>query len=571
MQKANLLFSKIDIQRKWPEFLLIAILIFTAYSYLIFSGSRFFDFDEFQVLYAGASMEKGKALYSDKIGIHFPFFNICIRFILWLTGFHSTTIIVCRYFISIINIISLFFLYKIGKILWNKRTGLLSVVLVLFSVIFLKKGIEIRHDVFNMMFDIIGVYCLLRYLNEKKFRYIFLSALSLGLGLASTQKAAIWIFGIITGVTLFYLKGKDFRGWIKANIIYVITIPLPLVFCLLYLMVFNHESVYKFFNYAIANTAVKFAPLTKEAYPFPYNRWDMFGDIIFWNPLFYAIGIAGIFLAIISWSRAPTSRIVIAVWALIGLLFYITAKRPFYQSLLPTIPALAVSASGFIDEIFRRLRSGPVFGKVVVGVVLIFFLFIWPFHFIRTQLFYNPKLLDAQLDNISFCLAFLKPSDKVLCFTQNQIFFDQILRMSNTECGRLIYEYDADCFQRRMIAEQCKVIIYDHRTRLLNNKIQEKIRENYFPARIGNILIPGFKVSPKKTRDKEIWIEGYYYSPTLSLEIDGKKIEENVIQLKQKKYIFYNGANNSVPLIYIFDKEKFVNDISDMKMLTGKT
>jgi hypothetical protein len=250
---------------------------------------------------------------------------------------------------------------------------------------------------------------------------------------------------------------------------------------------------------------------------------------------------------------------VVVAWALIGLLFYITAKRPFHQSLLPTIPALALLASGFMQEIFMKLRNRPVCNKVVIGVFFVVFLFVWPFRSIQAHLADHPKL-NSQLDNISFCLASLDPDDKVLCFSQNQIFFDTILTISNTECGDLIYEYDADCFEKRMIIEQCKVIINDYYTGLLSNEIQTRIRDNYFTTRIGNILIPGFRIDPKMTLEKKIWIEGCYYSPTLSMEIDGKKIQENVVELKQEKYVFHNDTNNFIFLIYIFDKEKFLND-----------
>ena len=560
--------SKISIQEKWPELMLIALLLFMTFIHQAVSGGRFFSFDEFQVLYESASLTRGKTLYLDEIGSHFPFFNICIHFLIRLTGFQSTAILVCRYFVLFINIVSLYFLYNIGRTLWNKKIGLLSVVMTLLSIVFLNRSIEIRHDVFNMMFNIIGVYYLLRYLEGKKFSSIFFSGLSLGLALASTQKAVIWICGIIAGMTLFYLKERDFRGWMKINIIYSITIPLPLALCLSYLAIFNHESLYQFFNHAIVDPITTFAPFTKEVSPFPYNRWDIFGNIIFRNPLFYIIGTTGILLIIVSWSRASTTKIVVAVWALIGLLFYITAKRPFDQSLLPTIPALAVSASGVIEEISRKLRNRPISNKIAADAFLAIFLFIWPLHSIRAHLAKDAKL-GPQIDNISFCLDYLKPDDKVLCFTQNQIFFDQVLKTTNDDCGRLFYEFEADCFERRMIAEQCKVIINDCRTRLLNHEIQERIRENYFTTRIGNILIPGFKVGPKMTLEKKIWIKGYYYSPTLSLEIDGENIKDNVLELRQKKCVFYNGANNPIFLIYIFDKEKFINDFSAMKVLKG--
>jgi hypothetical protein len=39
--------------------------------------------------------------------------------------------------------------------------------------------------------------------------------------------------------------------------------------------------------------------------------------------------------------------------------------------------------------------------------------------------------------------------------------------------------------------------------------------------------------------------------------IDGKKIEDNVIALEQKTYLFENPTHRPVHLFYIFDREKF--------------
>lgn len=127
-------------------------------------------------------------------------------------------------------------------------------------------------------------------------------------------------------------------------------------------------------------------------------------------------------------------------------------------------------------------------------------------------------------------------------------------KMGNDECRKRIYDYDATCFEQRMIGQQCKVIINDYRTRLLNKEIKKKIKENYIPIKIGDILIPGFKIRPKENFEKKIWIEGYYYSPTLSLKIDGREITKKIFELKQKKYLFYNSATRPVFLVHVFNQ-----------------
>ena len=60
----------------WFEWILIGFICLLSISYVLISGKRSFNFDEFQVLYASAALLKGKALYADRIGVHFPLVNI---------------------------------------------------------------------------------------------------------------------------------------------------------------------------------------------------------------------------------------------------------------------------------------------------------------------------------------------------------------------------------------------------------------------------------------------------------------------------------------------------------------
>ena len=548
---------------RWPDALLIGFIFYLAFVYVKISGNRYFNFDEFEVLYTGASLLRGKVLYADRIEPHFPLFNICIAYLVSLFGFKTTTIIITRYFILLTNLIALIFVYKIGEMIWDKSTGLLAVCLTLSSVVFLTKGIEIRHDVFNMTFNVIGAYYGLKYIKKKeRYRYIILSGIFLGIAFASTQKALVWNGGIIGGLSLYYLRNRSYRIVWRINVLYFIIVLAPLIITIIYLIIRYNENIYMFLRFAIADQVNFYAPHTKELYPFPYNRYDLFKDLIFQNHLLYVLGIGGILATIILWFRTNTDRIVVAVWALIGVLFYVTAKRPFFQTFLPSVPPVSILAAGLISDIFYDFKIIALNKRIGVGITAIFLLFIWPLCLVCGQKSERPKMM-RQMANVSFCLKNLKEDDEVLCFTQNQIFFDPIFKVNWEVGGKPIYNYEALFVEQAMIKQQCKIIINDYRTRLLNEKTKEKIGENYLPIKTGDILIPGFKIGPKQVFDKKIWIEGYYYSPTVSLEIDGKKIESNLVKLEQKKYRIVNNSNRQVFLVYIFDRDKFLNGSSD--------
>lgn len=165
--------------------------------------------------------------------------------------------------------------------------------------------------------------------------------------------------------------------------------------------------------------------------------------------------------------------------------------------------------------------------------------------------------MKSQLENITFCVENLEPQDKVLCFSQQQIYFDPVLRMVGDECGNSIYVIDAECFEREMIRKRCKVVINDHRTRFLNKEIKEKIRDHFIYMGIGHILIPGFLIGPKTIIERDVWVPGSYYSPTLGIMVAGEKISEKLVDLDQKKYRFENLTSRPVILLYIFNRKDF--------------
>ena len=553
-------FCKVDSKVKydWFEWTLIGIVVLTSILYILISGKRYFNFDEFQVLYASAALVRGKALYADPIGVHFPLVNILYSILIDLGGFKAVVMLTGRYFIFCINGITLYYIYRIGCFLWNRKTGLMAVILTLVTVTFMQKGIEIRHDVFNTMFNVVGAYYALRYVNWKKYRHLILSGLFCGLAIASTQKAIVWSVGIILGVILQDLRSGSYKEIIKVVSSYIAMILLPLIICFAYLILAKNENIVSIYKHSFINTIIAFSPHTQTAYQFPHSRYGLLKILFYQNPLFYAIGIGGIVWLSVFWIRKGSEKIVLISWTTIGLLFYLAVKRPFYQSLLPTIPPLAIVASCFLSWIGEKVKDAQSYKKWVGGMFCAFFLFVWPFYFIA-KVAYGPGTMDRQIDNVSFCLDVLKEDEKVMCLTQNQIFFDQILDTYKTECGKNIFFWDPKCFERKMIKEQCKIVIYDYRTSLLNERIQNKIKDNYVYTKIGEVLIPGFKIPPKKFIEKNIWIDGHYYSPNSSLIIEGKKFNGDFVRLEQKRYTIHNLSDKESVLIYVFNPDEIIN------------
>jgi hypothetical protein len=551
--------------RQYPDkAILIALILYIivfAVIILRLSLIRIFNFDEFQVIYASASLLRGKALYADNIGGHFPFVNILFSFLIKVLGFHTSSILAARLLTLLFLYLTLFFTYKIAGLLWDRLSGVLAVALIMATIVFIDKGIEIRHDIFNMAFNTIGAYCGIKYLKEKDPRFILLSGLFMGLALASTQKAIVWNIGITAGLFSCMIIMKSSRKLSEAIALYGGGFIIPLIISMGYLVLVYDEQLRSILEIAVINASGYLDQgKANEVYPFPYRKSAIFKALFYENGFFYLLSLLGLFTTLMRWFRRDAIEGVIGFWALVGILFYLYTSRPFLQSLLPTMPALGILAVGLIMKFRVRLQQNSRKKNLLVGLMALVLMLGWPSYIIAFKLQQN-RAMTKQMENISFCLANLKPDDKVLCFSQQQIFFDPVLRFSEDECGGSIYEFDAKCFERKMIRQTCKVVINDRRTRSLSRTIQEKLKNHFLLANVGNILVPGFLVAPKSIVEKEIWVPGPYYSPTREMTIDGKSIEDNVIDLEQKTYAFENPTPRSVVLLYVFDRESFIEKL----------
>lgn len=548
--------------------LLMIIIIFQFLSVFQLSLQRYFNFDEFRVLYSSVGLLRGEKYYSDGLENHFPLVSILLSWLVQLSGYETTTLILSRLFILFCISLLLFFVYRITKMICeNETSSLLSVGLVLSSFAFIHKGIEIRHDVFNALLNVIGVYYVLLFLKGGKNRDIYYAAFFLGCSLAATQKAVIWNAGII--ISLLYVNYT--REGAKKTLLllcrFTIVYAAPLLASLIYVIWLYDDSFFSFFNTAIAGS-IRYLDSTAKSttYPFPYSKWTIYSRLIYDNGLFYGISIVAMFYYIIKKKYIEPQVFVVSVWGVIGLFFYLYMRRPFYQSFLPTVPAMAILVPVFfmhMNRMFSESRKGKWLHWAEIPCIIV--MLVLPLKSLTAQsMVFNPgrigvSTMEPQMENIAFCLNNLERDDVVFSFTEQQVFFKSLFccGLSSNECGKTLYEMEAFCLKDEIINQQCKVIINDHRTRLLNKDAKELIRANYFPINIGDILIPGFIIPPGREVRKEIWIAGHYFSPTSDILFDNEKPQGDVFQLDQKFYTIKNLTEKSVMIVYIFDTDSF--------------
>ena len=337
---------------------------------------------------------------------------------------------------------------------------------------------------------------------------------------------------------------------------------IPLLASYSYIFMTSSEHVRAVLDFSLINAIGYFSPeKTNTAYAFPYTKAYIYKDLLYENGVFYLLSVISLLFFVGVRKKWEDENVLIVFWAGIGILFYLIIKRPFHQTFLPTIPVLGILVAGFLTILRKRVRFLFWPKRVFLEALVMVLLLVWPSYLIAQKSFASPNM-KSQLENISFCVENLEPHDKVLCFTQQQIYFDPVLRMVGDECGDSIYLIDAECFEREMIRKRCKVVINDHRTRFLNKEIKKKIGDHFIYTGIGHILTPGFLIGPKSFIEREVWVPGSYYSPTLGIMVAGEKMREKLVDLDQRKYRFENLTLHPVILWYIFNRENFVRSLT---------
>ncbi|MCG6895266.1 MAG: glycosyltransferase family 39 protein [Desulfobacteraceae bacterium] len=531
----------------------LVYVVFTVIAFHQIAVTRNLNYDEFQSLYEGAVVARGAPLYQSDAGRHFPFFSIATSLLVHLFGQSTETVVAARLFLLPYILLTLFFVYRITREIEDRLTAVVAVSLTLANIVFATKGLEIRHDVFGMLFTTLGAYFSVVHLKTRRIGALFLSAIALGFGIASTQKALVWS-AAVASATLLCIRSRD--GWGPVLRRFGVFFPLllaPLAVSLAYLLFATEgETLQAFVDVSIFPALRFLVPnLVNETYPFPYARSHMIWILMSQNGLFYLLSIAGLVrFLLVSGTNGVGGR-VIASWGLVGLLFYLTSSRPFYQTFLPAIPALAIACASLLKDLYVRLY--PRFARISTLLIGFSLLVMWihPASII-VNLWRSSPGMKPQLVRIAFCLDYLKPGDRVFSLSNQQVFFDPVLRLSDKTCGRSLRELDAECVQRLMIRDQCKVILEDRRLKVMNDSVLDHIRNNYLRSAVGDVLIPGFSIPPGAVIDKRVWITGHYYTPSRQVLVDSRPVDSHSIFLPRGPHRLENGTSRTLYWIYLF-------------------
>jgi 4-amino-4-deoxy-L-arabinose transferase-like glycosyltransferase len=185
---------------------------------------RVFDPDEFQHSHAAWCVFKGMVLYKDFFEHHTPWYYYVLSPLFHAFdvagSFESARhfLLFARGLSLVLTIVSVVLVMRIGRLLEDRRVGLLAGLFVVSQPVFFHKTIEIRPDVLALPFYLGGLCFLLRGLAtsgdraRRSLGYFLAGGLSVGAAIMCTQKMLFVLPGVLAGLGIWALFARTNAG-----------------------------------------------------------------------------------------------------------------------------------------------------------------------------------------------------------------------------------------------------------------------------------------------------------------------------------------------------------------------
>ena len=241
---------------KKHSFLFLKILTFMAIVLLVCASlRRGWIHDEMECLKSSWFIAQGMEPYKDFFQHHHPlFYYLLSPFALFAgeTGFLFISRIVSLCFC----LVTLFYTYKLGKLLFSSLIGFLSVVLCMSWNIFAESGFEVRPDTSQIACATAGTFFFFCFLRKRKKKYLVLSAFLYSLSFLLLQKS--FIFPFFACLVLAY-EWSQKRIVIKDIGVWIVVYAIPLLSYWIFLLMKGDFYHYWVCNYLFnAEMAKKF-------------------------------------------------------------------------------------------------------------------------------------------------------------------------------------------------------------------------------------------------------------------------------------------------------------------------
>ena len=293
-----------------------------------------------------------------------PLYFITLRCVFLIFGYTS---LVLRCFSAIIGILSVFGIYKLGKELVNKKTGLIAASLLCVNFFHINYSQEGRPYSFLVLFTILSFLYFVKFLKTQKIKDVLIYTLFSSLMIQCQFFALSIIIGQFLVFCFFYIQSESLKksflikGLLSAILLLISYIP-------------AFPQLFK--NYKIKSSWIE----TPKGNEFSQYLGNFFGDSEMILPIIYILIIT--FFIILSFEKNTDSKpfisnpllfsfIIIISWLFFSLLFPLVISYLAIPVLVPRyfihlIPALILILAITLDYIKNQTISYFIFFILII-------------------------------------------------------------------------------------------------------------------------------------------------------------------------------------------------------------
>ncbi|MBN2139033.1 MAG: glycosyltransferase family 39 protein [Sedimentisphaerales bacterium] len=367
---------------------------------LLKSMNERFNVDEFEHIHSAWYVKNGQTPYRDFFQHHNPLLWYFMAPFLWVFGDTVRSIVVFRFLTLVFTLGIGYMAYLLSRVLTNsKEAGLIAVIMLFSMTMFVRSAVEIRPDVPMVLFGMVSIYCLARFLQSNANRFMALSGFFASVSFLFLQKALFLLFAYAA-----IFAWQLFRRKMPARAL--------LCFCIFFLLpqlVFaGHLALNDSFrDYIVTNWLFNIARNAAHSRS-PFAAVDFTKYL----PVFWSLSALGVALILLKKKTSPALKTVAFIPVVLLLSLYLI-KGPFNHYFMFPVALLCVVVGCFLKLGFDNLKL-PAPARILLIVLIIYM----PTKFLTRKICLVRK--HSQFEMVDFVLANSSKSDFV--YDGNKLF-----------------------------------------------------------------------------------------------------------------------------------------------------
>jgi 4-amino-4-deoxy-L-arabinose transferase-like glycosyltransferase len=370
-------------------------------------------------------------------------------------------------------------LFFIGKKLWNEQVGILSSIFYLAGLL-VYEGCYILTEPFLAFFSSLAILCFVEYYSTKKYSYLFLSGIMIGISMLFKQTGILTLFGIFFFYLLGIIRSKQVNIYIKNDIILSIGFLLPIVLTVFYFYSVNalNDLIYCVFSVNLHSYP------TAGVLTFLYCNYLN----IFQFPLIWILSISGVVIAVVHHFKAYDNKnqnkeIFISILFVFSAIPIVIRQYPHYY--IQILPFASLLASYTIFKLKEPMKSIFESDRLKIVAIFVILVLLAPTLVQISIGTYSLKSynLNDEMKIADYIKSHTKPDEKIFVTGQPKYYF-----LSDREpMNKNIYlfpinlnnTYTEESIIQNLKNEKIRYVLVSRVRDFKDKKIDKYIQDNY--------------------------------------------------------------------------------------------